>query len=279
MKTLLIFLLPMLLVLCSCSSPRFVYAPSPPNNPYFVSKGESKLAACISGGPANGSSNSGLRAKNNGYDLQAAYAIADHWAITASYFKRKERDIYGRYLYNYFDSSIVNYERHIADVGGGYFVPLNRARTVTFNVYGGLGLGKFSLKDNGVDKDGMVYSRFHSTAVTKWYLQASLNSIASDCFRAAFVGRFSFVHYGKILTSYTQDEIRYFNFDRIDDKTIGFFEPGLNFQLGLPNCKWLKMEGNLGFVSNHPFSDLSSIEVRGFNASIGLNLDFSSLKE
>jgi len=34
----------------SCNTPRYIYSPSPPNNPYFKEKGDSKLAAYYSSG-------------------------------------------------------------------------------------------------------------------------------------------------------------------------------------------------------------------------------------
>ena len=80
----LIFISIAVICCCSCSSPRFIYSPSPPNNPYFKETGDSKLAAYYSSG---GDDNKNTGHKNNGLDLQAAYAISDHWALTAGFLK------------------------------------------------------------------------------------------------------------------------------------------------------------------------------------------------
>ncbi len=260
---------------CSCNSPRFIYSPSPPNDPYFKERGDSKLAAYYSSG---GDDNEKTGHKNNGYDLQAAYAISDHWALTAGFFARKEKDIYTSVRYNFFDSSILDYKRHITDLGGGYFIPLNRGKTVLFNIYGGLGFGKFSFTDYGIDKSGLSYERFHNSGITKWFIQPSINSIVGDYFRASFILKFSFVRYGNISTSYTNEELRYFFLDKIKNNTISYFEPTFNMQFGIPPVDWIKVDGGFTFSSD-PYEDLTKIQARSFNASIGLCFDFFKMKK
>ena len=48
--------------------------------------------------------------------------------MTAGFFERTEKDIYTSVRYNFFDSSILDYKRHITDLGGGYFIPLNKGK-------------------------------------------------------------------------------------------------------------------------------------------------------
>lgn len=259
----------------SCNTPRFVYSPSPPNNPYFKEKGESKLSAYYSSG---GDDNKRTGHKNNGFDLQAAYALSNNWALTAGFFDRKEKDVYQYGNYNYFDSSVVSYKRNITDFGGGYFISLDKRRSVFFAIYGGLGFGKFSFTDNGIDKARVNYTRFHNSAVTKWFVQPSLNLIASDYFRASFIAKFSFLHYGNISTSYTTDELQFYWLDKIKNKTVSYVEPAFNMQFGVPPVDWVKVEGGFTFSSD-PFYKNSQIQARGFNASIGLSFDFTKLRK
>jgi hypothetical protein len=276
-KKILTALVIVVAIFCSCNTPRYIYSPSPPNNPYFKEKGESKLTAYYSGGVARGSS-SAMKPINRGSDIQAAYAISNQWALTAAYFNRKERDSYRPGGNNYFDSSIVHYKRHITDFGGGYFVPLDRKQSVFFTVYGGLGFGKFSFTDNGVDKAAVSYSRFHNSAITKWFVQPSFSSFVGNYFRASFIGKLSFVHYGNIFTSYTNDELQYYWLDKINGKTFAFIEPTFNLQFGIPTVDWVKVDGGFTFSSD-PFDNISRIEARSFNASIGLCFDFFKLKK
>ncbi len=262
-------------LLSACNTPRYIYSPSPPNNPYFKEKGDSKLAAYYSSG---GDNNILTGEKNSGFDMQAAYAISNNWALTASFFKRKEQDVYSSDKYNYFDSSIVRYKRHIADFGGGYFFPLDRRKTVFFSLYGGLGFGKFSFTDNGIDKTRANYNRVHNNTITKWFVQPSFSSFVGNYFRASFIGKFSFVHYGKNSTTYTNEELQYYWLNKINGKTFAFFEPTFNLQFGIPPLDWVKVDGGFTFSSS-PFNDISRIRARSFNASIGLCFDFFKLKK
>ena len=264
-----------ILFLFSCNTPRYIYAPSVPNNPYFTEKGQAKLSAYYSAG---GNSNPRDDEKNRGFDLQGAYAIGDNWALTVGYFNRRERDVYPHYDYNFFDSSVLNYKRNVMDIGGGYFLPLDRGKNVSVNLFGGVGFGKFSFTDRGVDKSGLAYSRFHSSRIVKWYAQPSLNALPGRYFRASFIFKLSFVHYGNISTSYTSDELNYFSLDKIKGKTIFYFEPAFNMQLGIPDCDWMKIDGGLNFATD-PYRNNTRIEARSFNAFIGLCFDLSALKK
>lgn len=274
MKRRYLAFLVILIVSCySCNSPRFIYSPSPPNNPYFKEKRESKLSAYYSSG---GDDNNRTGHRNNGFDLQAAYAVGNNWALTAGYFDRKEKDIYPYGNYNYFDSSVVSYKRHITDFGGGYFIPVDNRRSVFLAIYGGLGFGKFSFTDDGIDKARVNYNRFHHSDITKWFIQPSLNLFATNYFRASFITKFSFVKYGNISTSYSPDELQFYWLDKIKNKTISYFEPAFNVQFGIPPVDWVKAEG--GFtLSSDPFYKNSQIQARGFTASIGLSFDFTKL--
>jgi len=226
---------------------------------------------------SKGSSISTLKPQNRGFDIQAAYSLHKNWAVTAGYFNRKERDIYRAFSTNYFDSSIVSYQRHITDWGGGYFFPVDRRKTLYINLLGGIGFGKFSFTDRGTDKTGLFYNRFHNSQVTKWFLQSSANTFAGNYFRASFIMKFSFVHYSSISTSYTNDELQYYYLDKVKNNTIFFFEPAFNIQVGFPGVDWLKLEGCLNF-STDPFDEVARVEARSINGSIGLCVDFTNLK-
>jgi hypothetical protein len=190
MKNRLFIPLIVITTLYSCSTHRYIYSASAANNPYFVEKGESKLTGYYS------SSNSNRITKEfaRGVDLQAAYAVGNHWAITTGYFNRRERDVYNYYNNNGpFDSSVVNYKRNLVDMGAGYFISLNPKKTIIFNFYGGMAFGKFSFDDNG-QNDGAGYNRFHNSNISKWYFQPAINFMPGNYFRFSFIIKNSFVH-------------------------------------------------------------------------------------
>jgi hypothetical protein len=263
------------ILFASCRTPRYIYSPAPPNNPYFREKGESKVAACYStGADANEVNNE----YNRGFDLQAAYALSDHVALTADYFKRKERDAIYDYDRAYFDSSVVTYRRHLANFGGGYFTTITNDKQIALNIFGGLGFGKFSFNDYGVD-NGMNYTRYYNSNMTRWYIQPSINFFVGNHFRTALVTKISSVHYSDFQTSYTPDELSYLDLDKLPGKTLTFFEGTWNAQVSFKNMPWFCIDGGLT-VSSEPFANQSTnLETRNFNASIGVSLDLSKMKK
>ena len=271
-NTLTIFAIIIIIAASSCVSRRYIYSASPPNNPYFSKKGQSQLTGYYSSSNSNN-----LSAEfADGFDLQGAYAVSDHWAITAGYFSRKEKDVYNYYTYNSsFDSSVVIYKRNLVDLGGGYFFSLNPKNTIIFNAYGGVGFGKFSFDDNGT-AGNFAYNRYHSSNITKWFFQPSINFTTGDYFRCAFILKSSLIHYGDIQTSYTVTELSDFSLDKIANKTLYFLEPGLNFQFGIPKYPWVKLDMSISSVS---YTAQNTLGVRSGNASIGLSFDLSEIKK
>jgi hypothetical protein len=257
----------------SCNTYRYIYSASPANNPYFREKGESKVTAYYS----TAGNNRITKEYAHGFDFQGAYAFGNHWALTAGYFNRKEKDVYGR-SFNMFDSSVVRYKRNLLDIGGGYFIHLNPGKNITANLYAGFAKGKFSFKDNGKDINHFDYNRYHESAINKWFIQPSINFMPGEYVRFSFAAKISYVHYGKIQSSYIPDELEYFGLERITNRTLGFFEPSLNFQTGIPQYPWVKIDAALSGTSYY-YSGNSRIDVRGSSASIGLNFDFSKMKK
>lgn len=267
----LILLIFACLIIVSCRTPRYVYSPAPPNNPYFREKGESKLAAYYSTG---GDANELADEYNNGYDLQGAYAISDHFALSADLFKRKEKDSISDYDRMYFDRSVVRYNRHITSLGGGFYGDLFDKR-IYCNLYGGVGSGKYSFSDNGID-NGTSYNRHYKSDMTKWYIQPSINFF-SKYLRTGLIGKICWVHFDNISTSYTPAELVYLNLDRLPGRTLIFFEASWSVQATFKSMNWMFIEG-LITSSTDPFDrNTVNLEARNFNASIGVGIDFSKM--
>ena len=95
-------------------------------------------------------------------------------------------------------------------------------------------------------------------------------------FRFSFILKNSFVHYGKVHTSYTPTEQEYYSLGKIANKTISFAEPELNLQFGLPKYPWVKL-GAVISGANHNFAPETLLGIRSGNGSIGLSFDFSKM--
>jgi hypothetical protein len=264
--------------LCSCRSYRYIYSAPPVNNPLFREKGESKLSVLYSGGDRdyNDNSSSNKATRNEGVDIQGAYAITNHLAVTGSYYSRGERDLYDNStlhtdLYNYSD---VDYKRQLTDFGIGYYGTSDKKKMNTWNLYAGIGFGKFSINDHGLDDTSGAYSRFYDANITKWYLQPSLNFWIHDILSFGLSARFSFIHYSGNTTSYTKEEQHYFFFDQINDKTLINVEPSLNVEVPVHAAPWLKFSGDITVVSHWPDGYPSSRQI---NISGGLTFDLSQI--
>ena len=265
-KRLLYFSMVAITCLSSCATYRYIYTASPPNNPYFTQKGESKVTAYYS---ADGNSDNASGHTASGWDLQGAYAIGNHWALTTAYLNRREKD---NYNLSSLESSIISYKRNLFDIGTGYFLALDKEKKFSFNLYGGMAFGKFSFIDDKTNS-----SRFHNSSITKSYFQPSLNFMPTPNFRMSFGTKFSFVHYGNIQTSYTPDEIQNLSLNLIADRTLSFFEPAINFQFGIRRYPWVKLDYTISGTSQPFHGKYTQLESRNTNASLGLSFDFSKM--
>lgn len=256
-------------VLSSCTTTyRYIYTATPPNNPYFIEKGDSKLAGYYSSSWNDGDPST---RKSGGWDFQSAYALSNHFALTAGYLNRTEVD---GYIYNNNnnnqENTSINYKRNLFDLGAGYFLPIDKNKKVTANMYGGVALGKFSFTDED-------YGRFHKSSISRPYFQPSLNYMPTPNFRMSFGFRFSFVHYGNIQTSYIKSELEELHLNLINDQTIFYTEGAFNMQFGFRAFPGAKVDFTLSGTSRPFRNEEIKLYSRTSNASIGLSFDLSKM--
>lgn len=245
----LLLLLLLSLFAVSCSVPRYIYAPSIPVTPFFEEKGE----ASLSGNYATPGQGDSQKSSGNGFDLQGAYAITSKLAITANFSQRREKEAYSYMedrLYDIFDSSVINYRRRMFEAGVGYVLPVDRLKTVYMGIFAGFGGGKLTILDQGLDNNSSGYSRTYENRLLKWYLQPAFNAHAGRYFRFSLAWRLSFVRYGSPRTSYTEDELKYYDFDRIHKRILFLSEPSTQMQFIIPDLEWLRLDGGLIFCSD-----------------------------
>ena len=94
----------------------------------------------------------------------------------------------------------------------------------------------------------------------------------SKNFHFSLSGTLSWVHYGNNTSSYTSRELQYFYLDKITNQTLFFYEPALNFQIGLR--KWLKLDITETLCSALPENYPAT---RTFMQSVGLTVDLSKI--
>jgi hypothetical protein len=241
----------------------------------LVKKGDSKGAAYLSSNLSqkNNANNRTHESKSRGFDLQGAYAISNNFALQANYFKRTESN--NGYIVNGdLDSSFIRYKRQLTEIGIGYFKSLNKNNRVIFQVFGGVGKGKFSFTDNGKTSNDIDYSRTHQADVTKLYIQPAFMFRSKGNFAASLSTRFSFIKFGNIKTDYTQDELFNYNLDDLTYSFRTFFEPAFTSTFGFNKLPGVQFEFQFGLAvltSSH------YVDHRAFNFSGGIVLDIPKM--
>ena len=255
----------------SCYTPRYMYSPPAQNIPVLVNKGDSKLGAYLSTNLSN--NNNGINeSRNRGYDLQGAYAITNHLALAANYFKRTESNS-GFNDGGSLDSSFIDYKRNLTEIGIGYFIVLDKNNQTMFQIFGGIGKGQFSFTDNG-KQNNLDYMRSHQATITKFYIQPALMLRTKTNITFSFSSKFNFIKFDNIKTNYAPNELHYYKLDSLNDGTCIFWEPAFTNTFGFKNLPGVQLEYQFGFAI---FLDGRYISHRAFNFSMALLLDLPKL--
>jgi len=195
----------LLLVLGTLQACRTVYAPNAVNNPLLQEKGELKALVAV----------------NN---LQAAYAVTDHIGIMANGY------------YNSFTSDDKQFHNkgHAFEIGAGYFKPM--ANRLTFEVYGGGGMFRVSMDEDGGTKD------FKADAA-RFFIQPGIGWV-HPFVEVGLSSRLSSIRYASPeIRGYTASERNEYHFNTLSSKPHWFLEPALTVRGGY---KWIKLQFQYG---------------------------------
>lgn len=264
------------LVIClwmvSCS-PRYMYSPSAQNIPVLKKAGDSKIAANYSnnltGGDTYNNNNAPINdvSKARGYDLQAAVAITDNFAVQANRYYRSEQN--GDY------NSAIKYKRRLTEFGAGYYMPFKMKRkTAIFQIFGGVGFGKFNFTDNGIDNNGATVSKFHNDDILKFYLQPAITFQIKEIINISVSSRISIINYKNIQTNYTTDELNSHDLSRLGLISHAFWEPAFTQNFHIKSVPGLMLEYQFGL--SLPLTQ-EPVNYHPLNFAIGLAFDVPKL--
>ncbi len=263
------------ILISSCYTPRYMYSPAAHNVPVLVKQGDSKLAANyssdLSGNPFTSTDGARERKKSEGYDLQGAVAVTNHFAIQANYFNRTERNKGDE---GNLDNSVINYRRKLTEFGLGYFSSIHRRDKVMFQVFAGAGKGHFKFTDVGNDLNSIPYTRFHQADIIKFYVQPAFTFRVRDNFALSVSSRHSFINFSNIRTDYSPLELQDYQLEDLEFGYRAFWEPGFTNTIGFNKLPGLKLEYQL---STALLVSQRTIDYRSFNFSLGLVLDIPKL--
>jgi hypothetical protein len=259
-----LFLIAIIGIASSCSSPRYVYSPSAHNVPVLTKKGDSKIGAVYSTNFAGEEERNSQKYDNHsrGYDLQGAVAITDHFAVQANHFYRWEKTTGGS------DSTTIRYKRNLTEFGLGYYLPFASKSNAIFQFFAGVGFGKFSFTD--VDR---IAANYHEANIVKVYLQPAILFRSKGSFTGSVSLRSSILSYSKIKTSYNPSQLSDYNLDSLNNRAKIFLEPAFTGSFGLKGLPGVRFEfqGGLSFLMARTF-----IDYRIVNFSAGAWVDIGA---
>lgn len=260
-------LLPVLviLVVSSCYTPRYTYSPPATNVPVLDKKGDSKIGGYYS---ATGFRKGEKSAYNYGFDIQGAYAFGDHWALLAAQSDRYEKNG-GDFDAALLDSAVIRYKRSLTEIGGGWYKNTWENR-MQFQLFGGIGFGKFLMDDAGKNGAGQYYSRFHRVGVTRLFIQPAIVLKYSKYFTTSFATRFSSISYHNVETNYTAAEQDSFLLNKLTESPKTFWEPAIINSFTFKKIPRLRLEIQAGFAS---LVSRKFVDYRSVNLSAGAILE------
>ncbi|WP_336515976.1 hypothetical protein [Pollutibacter soli] len=260
-------------ILSSCNSPRYIYGVTPQNLPALKKQGDFEIDAFYStNGPEAYTDDIESNGYSKGFDGNAAVAITNHWAVTGSLGYRWERSIYDDYYSGSgnLTAAKVDYYRMNWEAGTGYFASIHPKNKIYFQIFGGVGGGRYSMDDlNRVDPNnpsgGLALTRFHDADVFRFYLHPAVHFHFNDYFSMAVAGKMTNVHYSNVRTDYSLLEQENYRLLALEGKTFTMFEPCIDLKFRIPEAEWISPHMQMGFSTY-----LSNYDTRKFNFSIGL---------
>lgn len=225
-----------IMLFSSCTLFRFAYSPTIQNIPAFKEKNEARINAAVA---------STLAGTENSYSLQGAYAVSDHFAITAAWngSLRSQDELTTSNGSGTSNTEIVKYNRRSAEFGAGVFYPLSNDKKVFFELYGGYGFGTNDISDNVATKSGST--GFHNSKTNRFYLQPSLSFHPSSNFTLTPVMRFTSIGYSNITTSYDNNELQSYQLVEIQQRRLFFIEPALMTSFGFESTPWFRVQAQM----------------------------------
>lgn len=261
--------------LYSCSqelvpSHHYAYAPSGVNASFLNKKKQLRVSTNLTIAPATkdeGNGTTTVEALNLGAHVRAAYAITDHFGVTAAYWAGWEKDKYNQARN---EAESISYKREQGEISAGYFTPVNKKKNIFLEFYGGYGLGKNNTTE--VYKDAYYGGGSFSNNYNLFYIQPAVAFHHKKFLRAGISLRTSLIKFGKAATTYSRDFLQDYDvrLDDLDKRTFIFLQPALSVRLAVSKKGnlHLNMEINGSLrLSEYPFYTRGGIGMIGITYS------------
>jgi len=247
-----------ILILSSCSTPRYSYAPARVNAPLFKEKKEVQVDGSISV----------LR----GFDASAAYALTSHLGLMLNGSWRND-DLEGHLSsVELLPPNEIKYHRTSVDLGIGWFSRINSSKW-HFEIFAGMGKGKFSINDVGVIDINGPYTRDYDSKLTRIFIQPAFGINSSSNVQLVFFTRLLFQRYHGLQTNYSSSEMEHYLIPQNSNKYYGFAEPGFSIRAYFTSMPAIGFETN--FLLSYRF-DSGSMTYIPIHMSAGVHIRFQN---
>jgi len=165
---------------------------------------------------------------------------------------------------------VINYTRNLTEIGVGYYRQLMHNDQAIFQVFAGIGFGRFKFTDIGRDQFNVFHNNFHDAGITKLYVQPAFTIRNKNNFSASLSSRFSLVYFKDIKTDYNATELDNYKLDSLNYRPRLFWEPAIVNTFGFKKLPGLQLEfqAGLSLLQSRLF-----IDYRSFNFSAGILVD------
>ena len=109
---------------------------------------------------------------NQGFDIQAAWALSNHFAVMLNESFRWEKNG-GNDSFFPGDSSLLSYKRNFTEIGAGYFSPVQYNERMQFQLFGGAAFGSSNISDEYISNN-VHTNKYHNSSVTKIFIQPAI---------------------------------------------------------------------------------------------------------
>ncbi|MFY7839433.1 MAG: hypothetical protein ACOVP7_04105 [Lacibacter sp.] len=244
----------------SCTLFRFAYSPTIQQIPAFKEKNESRIAASVA---------SSAVGTENSYSLQGAYAVSDHFALTAAWNgSLRSQDELTTTTNNSTTTEVVKYNRTSAEFGAGIFYPVSKDKQLFFELYGGYGFGTNDITDNMTTNSGA--NGFHKSKTNRFYFQPSFSFHPGNNFTITPALRFTSIGYTAIKTNYDNSELADYQLLDIARKRLFFVEPALMTSFGFESAPWFRIQAQMNVSL---LTGSTSTNYRSNYFSVGFQFD------
>lgn len=226
----------------SCTAlAKYAYTPATAN--LLQVEGKNDFKAAVNYAAASASSSGGEKESSDGIDIQTAYAVNKRIVVKADgYFKGEQNRTAANQ--NGLPNEKINYKKQGIEISAGCNNFSKNKKRTSFQVFGGIGTGKFSF--TGKYNDGNP-DNHHSMNYFKAFLQPSYTFFVSKKYDISFASKLNMLQFSKVTTDYPDIFTEPLGY--IDSKPNFFIDVVMQHQFGYSKLPALDFQVQFGITS------------------------------